>query len=72
MRLPFCVQATDSTNIEVLQHPRSSPDLTPSYFLLLGPLKEALRGRKISSADYVKDIVQEWFKAQWNPFHSTD
>jgi hypothetical protein len=56
-------------NLEVLQQPMYIPDLAPSYFHLSGPLKEALRGRKISSVDEVRDIVQEWLKAQQTPFH---
>jgi hypothetical protein len=55
-------------NLEVLQQPL----YIPSDFHLSGPLKEALRGRKISSSDEVKDSVQECLKAQQNPFFSME
>jgi hypothetical protein len=50
--VPLFVQTIDSMNLEVLQQP-------PYTVHLSGPPKEALRGRKISSADDVKDIVQD-------------
>jgi len=52
----------------VLEHPAYSPDLTPSDCHLFGPLKEALRGRRFTSDEEVKDAVHEWLAAQPKTF----
>jgi histone-lysine N-methyltransferase SETMAR len=56
---------------QVLPHPPYSPDLAPSDFLLFGPLKESLRGRKYNLDDDVQSAVHEWLKSQPQEFFSS-
>ena len=42
---------------EVVPHPPYSPDLAPSDYHLFGPLKNHLRGTKLSDDEAVKEIV---------------
>ena len=49
---------------EVMAHPPYNPDLSPSDYYLLGPLKEALRGRQFTSDQEVKEAVHAWLAAQ--------
>ena len=42
---------------EVMAHPPCSPDLALSDYHLFGPLKEALRGRRFTSDQEVKEAV---------------
>ena len=51
-------------NSEVRAHPLCSPDLAPSDYHLFGPLKEALRGRRFTSDQEVKETVHKWLAAQ--------
>jgi len=46
-------------NWEVLDHPAYSPDLAPSDFHLFGPLKNALKSRRFSADDEVKEAVHD-------------
>jgi hypothetical protein len=55
---------------EAMEHPAYSPDLAPADFHLLGPLKEALRRKRFSCNDYVKEAVHQWLRAQPNTFFS--
>ena len=48
----------------VLEHPAYSPDLAPSDYYLFGPLKDALRGRRFTSDEEVKEAVHKWLAAQ--------
>jgi hypothetical protein len=48
---------------EATEHPACNPDLTPSDFHIFGPLKEALRGRRISCGD-VKTPVHQWLSTK--------
>jgi hypothetical protein len=44
-------------NWEVLYHPPYSPDLAPSNFLLFGPLKKHLGGRRFTTKGEVQQAV---------------
>ena len=54
----------------VLEHSAYSPDLAPSDYHLFVPLKEALRGRRFTSDEEVKEAVHEWLAAQPKTFFS--
>jgi len=43
----------------VLPHPPYSPDLAPYDFHLIGPLKDALRGRRFADINGLKHSVHE-------------
>ena len=47
-----------------LPHPLYSPDLAPSDYHLVGPLKESLRGKHYSSNEEVKSVVKKSLKEQ--------
>ena len=55
---------------EVVTHPPSSPDLVPSDYHLLGPLKNHLRDTKFSDDDAVKEICRELLKSQPRDFYA--
>ena len=55
---------------EVMTHPPYSPDLAPSDNHFFGPLKEALRGRRFTSDQEVKEVVHAWLAAQPKTFFS--
>jgi len=52
----------------VLEVPAYSPDLVPSDYHLLGPLKVVFRGRRFTSDEGVKEVVHEWLAAQKKDF----
>ena len=54
---------------ELLPHPPYSPDLAPSDFHLLGPLKEFTRGTKFENEDEVKSVVSDWLRHQSKDFY---
>jgi histone-lysine N-methyltransferase SETMAR len=54
----------------LLKHPAYSPDIAPSGYHLLGSLKDALRGRRLTSDEGVKKAVHEWLAAQPKTFFS--
>ena len=56
---------------EVLGHPPYSPDLSPCDYAISGPLKKALRGRRFTSDDNVKQYVRNWFTTQPREFYET-
>lgn len=56
---------------EILPHPPYSPDLAPSDYHLFGPLKEALRGKKFSNNEEVKEFVGNWLKQQDKDFFAS-
>ena len=49
---------------EVMAHPPYTPDLDPSDSHFSGPLKEALRSRRFTSDQEVKEAVNAWLAAQ--------
>jgi len=51
-----------------LQHPPYSPDLAQSDYHIFGPLKEALRGRRFTSNDEVKEAVHTCLREQPKSF----
>jgi hypothetical protein len=48
----------------VLPHSPQSPDLSPSYFHLFGPLKDALRGTRFEDDKSVIRAVRTWLREQ--------
>jgi hypothetical protein len=44
-----------------MEHPPSSPDLAPSDYYLFPKLKKHLRGRRFSSVEHLKEVVEEFF-----------
>ena len=53
---------------EVMGHPPYSPDIAPSDYHLFGPLKEALRGRRFTSDQEMKEAVHAWLAVQPKTF----
>jgi hypothetical protein len=62
------MDALRALKFEVMKHPPYSPDLAPSDFYLLGPMKEHLRGPKFADDNEVMDTVQIWLKATQKSF----
>jgi histone-lysine N-methyltransferase SETMAR len=54
----------------MMEHPPYSPDLAPSDFHMFSPMKETLRGRRLSSDEEVIGAVQNWLKTQRKIFSS--
>ena len=46
-----------------LTHPPYSPDLAPSDYHLLGPMKKMLNGQKFASDTEVQSVVRQWLSA---------
>jgi hypothetical protein len=55
---------------DVMAYPPYSPDLAPSDYHLFGPLKDALRGRRFTSDQEVREAVHAWLTAQPKTFFS--
>ena len=55
---------------EILQHPPYSPDLVPSNYNIFGSLKEALRSRRFTSDEEVKEAVHAWLQEYHKSFFS--
>ena len=53
---------------QVMAHPTHSPYLALSDYYLFGPLKGALRGRRFTSDQEVKEAVNAWLAAQPKTF----
>jgi len=64
------VETFQKLKFEVLAQPLYSPDLAPSDYHLFGPLKEALRGRRFTSDQELKEAVHAWLTAQPKTFFS--
>jgi histone-lysine N-methyltransferase SETMAR len=62
------MDALRALKFEVTKHPPYSPDLAPSDFYLLGPMKEHLWGPKFADGNKVMEAVQIWLKATQNSF----
>jgi len=58
------VETLQKLKFEALAHPPYSPDLAPSDYRLFGPLKEALRGRRFTSDQELKEAEHAWITAQ--------
>jgi hypothetical protein len=56
---------------DVLLHPLYSPNLVPSDYHLLGPLKEFLGGKRFGGNDEVIAAVQSWIDQQPKTFFET-
>ena len=64
------VQTVQQLGFKLLQHPPNSPGLVPSDYHIFGPLKEALRGRRFTSDEGVKEAVHTWLREQLKSFFS--
>jgi len=53
------IETINHLGFEVLEHPAYSPDLAPSDYLLFGPLRNALRGRRFSTDKEVRLAVHK-------------
>ena len=53
------VETLQNLKFEVLAHPPYNPELAPSDYHLFGPLKEALRGRRFTADQELKEAVHE-------------
>ena len=58
------VETLQKLKFEVLAHPPYSPYLACSDSHLFGPLKAALRGRRFTSEQELKEAVRAWLAAQ--------
>jgi hypothetical protein len=56
---------------EILPHPAYSPDLAPSDFHLFGPIKVALRRKRLRAGNKVKLFVQRWLDEQPQTFFAS-
>jgi len=54
------VETVQQLGFKLLQHPPYSPDLAPSDYHIFGPLKEAMRSRKFTSDEEVKEAAHTW------------
>ena len=57
--------------LEILGHPPYSLDLSPCDYAIFGPLKKALRGKRFTLDDDVKQYVRNWFTTQPREFYET-
>ena len=64
------VETVQQLGFELLQHPPYSPDLAPSGYHIFGPLKEALRSRRFTSDEEVKEAVHTRLREQPKSFFS--
>jgi hypothetical protein len=55
---------------DVMAHPPSSPDFAPYEYPLFGSFREALRGRRFTSDQEVKEAAHAWLAAQPKTFFS--
>ena len=58
------VETLQKLKFEVLAHTRYGPELAPSDYQQFGPLNEALRGRRFTSDQELKEAVHGW-PAAW-------
>jgi len=54
------METVDSLRLKVLPHPTWSPDLAPSDYHLLGPMKKTLGGQKFASDMEVQWVIRQW------------
>jgi len=64
------IRPVQTITFTVWEHPAYSPDLALSDYHFFGPLKDALRGRRFTSDEGVKEAVHEWLAAQPKTFFS--
>ena len=64
------VETLKKLNFEVLEHPPYIADLVPSDYHLFGPLKQALRDRRITTDQQLKETVHAWLVSQPKTFYS--
>ncbi|XP_042904384.1 histone-lysine N-methyltransferase SETMAR-like [Parasteatoda tepidariorum] len=53
---------------ETLNHPPYSPDMSPCYFHVFGPLKKHLKGKRFNSDGVLKDAVKDWVSSRPQEF----
>jgi len=54
----------EQLGLEVLPHPPYSPDLAPSDYRLIGPMKKMLGGQKFASDTEMQSVVSQWLEQQ--------
>ena len=64
------VETLQKLKSEVLALPPYSPELAPSDYHLIGPLNKALRGRRFTSDQELKEAVHGWLAARPKTFFS--
>jgi transposase len=71
---PHTARATVATitdlHFDTLPHPPYSPDIAPSDYHMLGPLKEAIGGKKFRSDEEVHQAVHKWLRTRPQEFFS--
>jgi hypothetical protein len=65
---PFAYRGTQH-GWELLSHPPYSPDLAPSDYHLLGPLKYHLRGHYYETDEAVQEAVRSWLRGAGTDFY---
>jgi hypothetical protein len=58
------LETIQDLKFELLEHPPYSPDVTPSNFLMFGPLEDAIGGVRFSDYEEVKNAVHSWLCTQ--------
>jgi hypothetical protein len=59
-----------SSRLKLCRWGAYSIDLVSSDFLLFGPVKEALTGRRFADDDEVNEELYEWLRTQQKPLYS--
>ena len=58
------LETVEQLGLEVLLHPPYSPDLAPSDYRLIGPMKKMLGGQKFASDTEMQSVVSQWLEQQ--------
>ena len=58
------LETVEQLGLEALPHPPYSPDLAPSDYHLVGPMKKMLGGQKLASDTEVQSVVRQWLGQQ--------
>jgi histone-lysine N-methyltransferase SETMAR len=79
LQRPICLVDSMGTHVvmreqqsELLKHPAYSPDLAPSDFHLIGPLKHHLSAEHFPDDEAVEREVTAWFQQQPKEFYAAD
>jgi hypothetical protein len=62
------VETVRKSKFNLLPYPAYSSDFSPSDYYILGMLRDALRGRRFSNDEEVKDAVHTWLREQPKTF----
>jgi transposase len=66
------LHAIQNNGWELLSHPPYSPDLAPSDYHLLGPLKDHLRGHHYETDKAVQEAVWSWLREAGTDLYRRD